>query len=370
MKDTRTRAFRIRVAAAFLAAIAFGGLALGVNPDPGPVASSKKTVDPRTPIHQSDLPLTITAPGSYYLAENLSFSGDAISVMTGDVTLDLMGFTMTGDGSTGIAIGGTAGNVTVLNGAIRSFAQAILLGANARIDRISAFGRGDTADSMQGIEVGQLSSLSEVIVERFNNDGIVAGSSSLLRNVQARFNEGVGIVAGDRSLVEECVSGSNQDANQLVVGIGSTVVGCTIVGSDFGDGIIGGAGTSVLNSTVSAACVGIKLADGEGLIRGNNVSRSDCIGIHAGPRSLVDGNSVTGSPFDDGIRITGEGSRIENNNVAGNGGDGIEVVDAGNVVIKNSARGNGTNYNIAPGNDVGPIGAAATATSPWANIVF
>ena len=371
MSDTRTRAFRIRVAAAFLAAIAFGGLALGVNPDaPGPAASTKKPVESRTPILQVDLPLTIATSGSYYLAENLSFSGDAITVTMGPVTLDLMGFTMMGDGSTGIAIGGGAAQVTVLNGTIRNFAQAINLGTQARLARVSAFGRGDSADPMPGIEVGDRSSLSDVLVESFNGVGIVAGDRTSIKDCHSRSNQLDGMISGGRSLVEGCVVGDNQDSEQIVVGPGSTVMGCTVLGSEQGNGIVADAGSSVLNNTVSAACVGIKLLDGEGLIRGNNVSRSDCIGIHAGPRSLVDGNSVTGSPFDDGIRITGEGSRIENNNVAGNGGDGIEVLGPGNVIVKNTARGNGTNYNIAPGNDVGPIGAAATVTSPWANIAF
>ena len=39
------------------------------------------------------------------------------------------------------------------------------------------------------------------------------------------------------------------------------------------------------------------------------------------------------------------------------------------VVIKNTTAGNTANsYAIPAGNDVGPWGQAATATSPWANI--
>ncbi|MGH6693288.1 MAG: right-handed parallel beta-helix repeat-containing protein [Gammaproteobacteria bacterium] len=366
MNDTRTGAFRIRVAAMLLATILVGGLTMGEPPSP---PMKKVQAEPRTPIHQSDLPLTITAPGSYYLTESLSFSGNAITITASDVTVDLMGFTMTGDSDTGIAIGGASARVAVLNGSIRDFAQALQLGANARLARISAYGQGDTADHMTGIEVGDRSSLSEVLVERFNGPGIRAGDRTLIKDCHSRSNELGGILSGAFSLVEGCVVGDNQDSEQIIVGVGSTVRGCTVLGSEQGDGIDAGSGSSILNNTVSSACVGINL-DGGGLIRGNTVNEPDCIGIRAGSGSLVEGNSVTGNPFGDGIQIAGEGSRIESNNVAGNGGNGIEVVDAGNVVIKNSARGNGTNYNIAPGNDVGPIGAAATATSPWANIVF
>ena len=54
------------------------------------------------------------------------------------------------------------------------------------------------------------------------------------------------------------------------------------------------------------------------------------------------------------------------------GGDrGIATTGVGNLIIRNSVRG-GTNPHggIAGGNDVGPIGSAATATNPWANILY
>lgn len=52
-------------------------------------------------IHQSDIPLTITQPGNYCLAENIIFSNPdttvgAISIASNDVTLDLQGHTMYG----------------------------------------------------------------------------------------------------------------------------------------------------------------------------------------------------------------------------------------------------------------------------------
>ena len=53
------------------------------------------------------------------------------------------------------------------------------------------------------------------------------------------------------------------------------------------------------------------------------------------------------------------------------GGPAGAALVAGNTIVRNSASGNGDNYGaIVGGNDVGPIGTAATATSPWANIQF
>ena len=76
-----------------------------LSPTGGPAPSmvtldqlQQKVVDgePRTPINS--IPYTITESGSYYLTTNLSGSWHGIIIQGSDVTLDLMGFTLTGDG--------------------------------------------------------------------------------------------------------------------------------------------------------------------------------------------------------------------------------------------------------------------------------
>src|SRR5436853_6905176 len=63
---------------------------------PGPPAPTMKSLDQieaRTPI--SSAPFTITNPGSYYVTTNLTVSsGNAVTIATNDVTLDLNGFTI------------------------------------------------------------------------------------------------------------------------------------------------------------------------------------------------------------------------------------------------------------------------------------
>ena len=73
---------------------------------PGPPAPTMKTLeqihdrtDPRTPI--SSLPYPITEPGSYYVVSNLHSTGHGIVIETSGVTVDLMGFSLTGDGTSG-----------------------------------------------------------------------------------------------------------------------------------------------------------------------------------------------------------------------------------------------------------------------------
>src|SRR3954454_12050055 len=81
----------------------------GPLPPPGPPGPTMKTLDQidgkldsidaklekRTPI--SSLPFSINSSGSYYLTGNLQFtaaSGHAITISVSNVTLDLMGFTL------------------------------------------------------------------------------------------------------------------------------------------------------------------------------------------------------------------------------------------------------------------------------------
>lgn len=103
--------------------VASVALAGPLNPPGGPVAPTSKTlqqVEPRTPIAQADIPLTITQPGSYYLVEGVTATGltAAISIAGDDVMLDLNGFSVTCVGtSIGVRVTGSRNHV-VTNGFI------------------------------------------------------------------------------------------------------------------------------------------------------------------------------------------------------------------------------------------------------------
>jgi len=92
---------------------------------PGAPAPTMKTLDQieaRTPV--SSAPYTISVPGSYYLTTNVSVSsGDAITIATNNVMLDLNGFTIystaASAGGTAILVNGTQ-NITIRNGNISS----------------------------------------------------------------------------------------------------------------------------------------------------------------------------------------------------------------------------------------------------------
>ena len=87
--------------------------------------------------------------------------------------------------------------------------------------------------------------------------------------------------------------------------------------------------------------------------------------------NLLDSNGLAAGTQSN-ILITGNACRVEGNSISG-GDRGIaaSAVGGGNLIIRNSVRGGTNAYGgIVAGNDVGPIGSAATATSPWANISY
>ena len=74
---------------------------------PAPTMKTLQQVEPRTPI--SGLPYTITNSESHYVTGNLESTGNGVVIATGNVTPDLMGFSLNGDGGgsdSGILVNG------------------------------------------------------------------------------------------------------------------------------------------------------------------------------------------------------------------------------------------------------------------------
>ncbi len=99
---------------------------------PGAPAATMRTLDQiygrtdaRIPITNSTSAVTISQPGSYYLTTNLTVSGgDAITIATNGVSLDLNGYTIrsTAASAAGAAVllGSRLRNITIANGFIES----------------------------------------------------------------------------------------------------------------------------------------------------------------------------------------------------------------------------------------------------------
>jgi len=137
---------------------------------PGPTDGVRA---PGTPI--SSLPFAITQPGSYYLTRNLSVaSGVGITIDADDVTLDLMGFTLSGPGSNSASHGITRNvNTTRRNNTIRN---GVLRGWGIGVDTTNF-----------------IRSTYEDLRVTDNGWGLSIGSGSDVRHVMSAYN-GIGLV--------------------------------------------------------------------------------------------------------------------------------------------------------------------------------
>lgn len=157
--------------------------------------------------------------------------------------------------------------------------------------------------------------------------GFVANDRSVFTNCSAANNATGGFVVRDGALFNRCVASDNT-LDGFNARFGGRWEAC-VSRSNTGDGIESSSGGNILNC----------LLDTNGL-----------------------GASVAAN-----IRVTGDSGRIDGNTLVG-ADFGLVISAAGNTIVRNNARNNGTNYSIVGGNDTGPIGTAATSTSPWANL--
>jgi len=168
----------------------------------------------RTEISQGDLPMPITAPGSYILTQNLDGAGlvDAITISSSDVTLDLNGFQLDGNGATGDAVSIDAvQNVIVRNGIIRGWLGDGISASSASTcvfeDLVI---RGNT---LNGLRAGSYARIHKVTSTDNNDDGIVAGTGSIVRNCNASRNGtdsiGNGITVSDSCTIADNITVQN-----------------------------------------------------------------------------------------------------------------------------------------------------------------
>ena len=313
--------------------------ALGPSGAPAPTMKTLQQIEPRTPI--SSLPYIITNEGSYYLTGNLTGipGTNGIIVLTNNVTIDLNGFTLSGVIGSGDGINagndgtlnwfGTT-NFAVVNGIVQNWgANGIRVSRayNSRFEQLHAKGNAHT-----GLYVGRNSVVSRCVSQNNGGSGL--------------YSDGPGV------LFESCSAYSNAWDGFYVSG--SRAVNC--ISSDNGH-----YGFLIFNDSVLA----------------NSTARRNArSGITLGTASTALNNSVINNNLadissDGGIRAYASSGRIDGNHITYSTRYGIVVEEDVTrvLVIRNTTVGVMANsHSIPAGNDVGPWGQAATATSPWANI--
>jgi parallel beta-helix repeat protein len=180
----------------------------------------------------SSLPCTITAPGFYYLAGDLSMTASfgpnsAITVNADNVTIDLMGFSLacTGSGDTiGIDIAGHK-NVEVRNGTVRGFPAGGIYGGtggyNCRFINLRLEQNGIWGINVSG---GYYHLIQNCNITENGNSGISVGSAygcMVTGNVVCKNGlRGIAITGSGHSLVGNVVV--DNTGNGFFLSLGAT----------------------------------------------------------------------------------------------------------------------------------------------------
>jgi hypothetical protein len=153
----------------------------------------------------TSLPYIVSKSGFYYLSGDLTSTGAGIIINVDNVTIDLMGFSLNGEGglvTEGIAINGRK-NVEVRNGTIRSFYLGIHDstggGANDRIINVRCLNNIQTGISLEGKNhLIKGCTLSDNIIAGIILTGAATISGNMVYNSTTCINfQGAGSIIGN-----------------------------------------------------------------------------------------------------------------------------------------------------------------------------
>ncbi len=234
----------------------------------------------------SSLPYTISTPGYYYLTRNLSYNdGHGITVNADNVTIDLMGFTLTGSyaGSSYRAVYiPDQDNVEIRNGTLTGWSHGVYsaAGNNHRVIGVRAVG------NETGISLNHTNHLIQGCTAYpggFGSGwGLSIGGGAISGCTVGDFDTGIGIgygvVSGNE--VSDCSIGINTPGNAAIRH--NQVNNC-------GTGIRAYGGASITGNTVSSG------TGQTGIVPATDASRPDvldqnCVsgaGTHYGPGSAA-----------------------------------------------------------------------------------
>lgn len=211
--------------------------------------------------------------------------------------------------------------------------------------------------------------VSDVNLVNGSQSAISLGNNARLINCHSTTTVG-GMAVGTDSMIDRCTVTSSTSGG--FAGLDR----CTVIDSS-ATKVTGGNGFHFIDSNTFTNCRADEgSGDGFNARFGNTWTSCSARANGADGIETSSGGSILNCRLDTNgtisttganIRVGGSGSRIEGNMML-NADLGVAVTANGNIIVRNSARGAPTDYSIASGNDVGPIGTAAASTSPWSNI--
>ena len=206
-----------------------------------------------------------------------------------------------------------------------------------------------SSNTLSGFFIASRSVVTDCLATSNSTHGFAGNDSITLTNCRAESNIAAGYIFNDRCTFTDCSASLNSQLGYSVRD-GATFSNC-YASDNGGDGFIARFGSRWESCTArSNTFDGIEASSGAYVL--------NCV-LDTNGRGVASGAN---------IRLTGDSGRIEGNSLIG-ADFGIQTLFGGHVIVRNNARNNTNNYGgISGGNDVGPIGSAATATSPWANI--
>ena len=390
---------------------------------PAPTMKTLAQIEPRTPIALAGY--TITQPGSYYLTTNLISSWHGVVIAASGVTLDLMGFALTGERNEyGVFLNGETyapvRDVVVRNGIIRQFNEGIRAEncQNCRFEQLVVVSNSYCGIDLYGANNGccDNNTVADCIIgengdfnvfligfygrcngNAFSGCGVSGGSYGFYLHGGYAPGQCSDNTFTRCSVTQNTGTGFFLDSREGGRCKGNVIADCTI--SDCGgNGILvyGQSGEADFNSVVRCSICnngnyGVEMQAGTGQCDGNAVA--DCMvsdngnyGIYFdGPLGRCEGNTIARCTLrknaSHGIYLYyANGGRVEGNHVSSQTGSSTYGIrsssSSGNLFLCNTCVSNTNNFSISANDTYGPIvtnkGALPTtsgnaAVSPWAN---
>jgi parallel beta-helix repeat protein len=298
-----------------------------------------------------------TITESITLTADQSCTDDGLIVGADGITIDLGGFTLSGDGGAsddGIDVNGHA-KVTIRNGTVRNFQRGITSTAGIAPQKLKI----SRMTLRYNVKGGALTVESGVIEQSaFSNStdvgldvGISAGKITATDFV-ANGGDGLTLFAGKVTVTNVIASGNVGSGIHVMPGQGLAIQSSTCADNVVNGILVEGPydpikivkNTLVGNGANGVAFISAGSAGGGNKIAGNFIAGNGASGVALA--GFADGNLVSGNRLvgndDDGVTVdsTSSANVVKRNTAIGNGGEGFSIGHASTVVAGNVGNAN------------------------------